>query len=329
MKYMLVVALVHAMGFGSLMLFGRDPALLGLGILAYTLGLRHAFDVDHIAAIDNMVRKLLEHKERPAGVGFYFSIGHSTVVFLLAVGTALASNWVQHSIPQLDQFGGLLGTTISGVFLLLMGGLNLAVLMSMFRVFLGLRRRELESGVIEKLLHSRGLFSRLLRPWMKLVTRSWHAYPIGVLFGLGFDTASEVALLTISSLAVKHDHAIGSVLALPTLFAAGMSLFDTADGTLMIGAYRWAFTTPLRKLYYNLTVTGLSVAAAVLIGLVEVGQVIAAKVGLKGPLWVWLQAIDFGQLGYWLCGLFLLTWLLSYGVWKVFRLETRWCSGYE
>ncbi|UNO50834.1 HoxN/HupN/NixA family nickel/cobalt transporter [Alicyclobacillus acidoterrestris] len=322
---MLVVALLHAIGIGSLIVCSRrDPALFGLGVLAYTFGLRHAFDADHIAAIDNTVRKLIEQKERPSGVGFYFSIGHSTIVFVLAIGTALATHWVQHSVPQLEKYGGLLGTTISGVFLLLIGGLNLIVLISMCRLFTAIGRREFHLDSMETLLQSRGFFSRFLTPWMKFINKSWHAYPVGVLFGLGFDTATEVALLTISSLAVRQSHSVISVLTLPILFAAGMSLLDTADGILMVGAYRWAFTTPLRKLYYNLSVTGLSVAAAVLIGLVEVGQVIGEKGGLKGPFWGWLQGIDFGELGYWLCALFLVTWALSFGVWKVFRFESRW-----
>ncbi|GEO27680.1 nickel/cobalt efflux system [Alicyclobacillus acidoterrestris] len=324
-KYMLVVALLHAIGIGSLIVCSRrDSALFGLGVLAYTFGLRHAFDADHIAAIDNTVRKLIEQKERPSGVGFYFSIGHSTIVFVLAIGTALATHWVEHSVPQLEKYGGLLGTTISGIFLLLIGGLNLIVLISMCRLFTAIGRRASHFESMETLLQSRGFFSRFLTPWMKFINKSWHAYPVGVLFGLGFDTATEVALLTISSLAVRQSHSVVSVLTLPILFAAGMSLLDTADGILMVGAYRWAFTTPLRKLYYNVSVTGLSVAAAVLIGLVEVGQVIGEKGGFKGPFWNWLQGIDFGELGYWLCALFLVTWALSFGVWKVFRFESRW-----
>jgi high-affinity nickel-transport protein len=324
---MLVVAALHGIGIVSVIISGHNnPALFGLGILAYTFGLRHAFDVDHIAAIDNTVRKLLEAKQKPSGVGFFFSIGHSTIVFVLAILTAVATQWVRQSIPLLEKFGGMIGTTISGVFLLTIGGLNFVVFISMFHLFWGMRQDRRQTDSIEQLLESRGFFIRLIRPLMKFVYKSWHAYPIGFLFGLGFDTASEVALLTISSLTAKHTHSISAVMALPILFAAGMSLLDTADGILMTSAYRWAFTTPLRKLYYNLSVTGLSVAAAVLIGLVELGQVLAAKIRLQGHFWMWLQGIDFGQLGYLLIALFLVVWLFSYGAWKFFGIEARWHS---
>jgi high-affinity nickel-transport protein len=292
-----------------------------MGFLAYTLGLRHAFDVDHIVAIDNTVRKLVQQKQNPVGVGFFFALGHSTVVCLMAIVTALSVGWAQRELPQLRAIGGVIGTTVSGGFLLLIGVLNLIIWLDIFQIFQQIRRGQFDASQVEQLLLSRGLLARVAAPLFRFIGKSWHVYPLGFLFGLGFDTASEVALLAISAGAAASALPLAGILILPLLFAAGMTTMDTADGVFMTTAYTWAFATPLRKVYYNLTVTGLSVVAALLIGVVELGQVFSQKVGLSGPLWLKLQALDFGRLGYILVGLFVFTWVLSYGTWKVLRLE--------
>lgn len=316
-----VVAL-HLLGIGLLLAYTRaHTVLLGMGFLAYTLGLRHAFDVDHIVAIDNTVRKLVQQKQNPVGVGFFFALGHSTVVCLMAFVTALSVGWAQREFPQLRAIGGVIGTTVSGGFLLLIGVLNLIIWLDILQIFQQIRRGRFDTAQVEQLLLARGLLTRVVAPLFRFIGKSWHVYPLGFLFGLGFDTASEVALLAISAGAAASALPLAGILVLPLLFAAGMTTMDTADGVFMTTAYTWAFATPLRKVYYNLTVTGLSVAAALLIGVVELGQVLSQKVGLSGPLWLKLQELDFGQLGYILVGLFVFTWVLSYGAWKVLRLE--------
>lgn len=322
--YAIGVAVLHFVGLA--LLFGHArayPVLLGTGFLAYALGLRHAFDVDHIVAIDNTVRKLVQQKENPAGAGFFFSLGHSTVVLLMVLVTALSVGWVQRELPQLQTVGGLIGTVVSGSFLLVIGLLNLFIWLDIYRIFQQMRRGGYDAAQLEQVLLSRGLLARLAAPIFRLINKSWQLYPLGFLFGLGFDTASEVALLGISAGAAASALPLAGILALPVLFAAGMSLMDTADGVFMTTAYSWAFATPLRKVYYNLTVTGLSVVAALLIGVIELAQVLSEKIGLTGRLWAWLQDLDFGRLGFALVGLFVLTWILSYGTWKILRLEQQ------
>jgi high-affinity nickel-transport protein len=319
--------LLHLAGVGLLLWSWPEyPALLGFGVLAYTLGLRHAFDADHIAAIDNTVRKLAQQRTNPTGVGFFFSLGHSSVVCLMTVVVALAVSWAQTNLPALEYTGGLIGTSVSGVFLILIGVLNLIVLIQIFHIFLKMRRERHDDEQLERLLNSRGFVARLLNPLFKLVNRSWHVFPLGFLFGLGFDTASEVALLAIAAGASQSMLPVGAILALPLLFAAGMSLLDTADGIFMTSAYQWAFRTPLRKIYYNMSVTALSVAAALVIGVVELLQLLAPKLALTGGFWDWVQELDFGSLGYLLVGMFVLAWAISYGIWKLLRIEQRWNS---
>lgn len=325
MGYAGVVGGLHLGGLAALLPAATaHPTVLGMGFLAYTLGLRHAFDADHIAAIDNTVRKLVQQKQDPLGVGFYFSLGHSTVVFLMAVAAAAVTRWVHQAVPHLKDVGSLIGTTVSGVFLLLLGLVNLLVWVDIYMIFLRMRRGEQDAGALEQVLLSRGIVARAARPLFQVITRSWHVYPVGVLFGLGFDTASEVALLALSAGAAATALPVSGILALPLLFTAAMSMMDTADGVFMTTAYRWAFTTPLRKVYYNLTVTGLSVVAAILIGLVELAQVLTAELGISSGLGKWVQDLDLGRVGYVLVGLFLLTWSTSYGVWKILRIEERW-----
>ncbi|WP_436663766.1 HoxN/HupN/NixA family nickel/cobalt transporter [Alicyclobacillus acidoterrestris] len=322
------VILLHVLGLICLFTTApQHPTLLGLGLVAYTFGLRHAFDCDHIAAIDNTVRKLRQENKDSSGVGFYFSLGHSTIVFAMAVALAMAVQWAQRSMPIFQSVGGVIGTCVSALFLILIGVVNLGVLIGIFKLFKQMRRdqtRHEES--LEKLLASRGLIARIIGPLLKMVNRSWHIYPIGVLFGMGFDTASEVALLALSAGAAKSAIPVTGIVALPLLFAAGMSLMDTADGIFMTTAYGWAFSTPLRKIYYNLSVTSLSVVAALVIGLIEATQVISSESGWNFGFWAWVNNLDLGSLGYVLVGLFVIVWAISFGIWKLFRIEQRWSS---
>ncbi len=315
---------LHILGLLALLPTARThPALLGVGFLAYTLGLRHAFDADHIAAIDNTVRKLVREDQSALGVGFYFSLGHSTVVVLMVLATALLTRWTQHALPHLYAVGGTIGTTVSGGFLILIGVLNLFIWLDIYLIFQKMRRGDGDPGALEAVLLSRGLVARLVGPLFRLINRSWQIYPVGFLFGLGFDTASEVALLALAAGTAVSAVPIWGTLALPLLFAAGMSLMDTADGVFMTTAYRWAFATPLRKIYYNLTVTGLSVVAALLIGIIELTQVLTHSLGLTAGFWGRVQMLDFGWIGYLLVGLFVLTWSFSYGAWRLLRIEER------
>ncbi|WP_253665234.1 HoxN/HupN/NixA family nickel/cobalt transporter [Thermus scotoductus] len=324
--YALAVGILHLLAISLLLVeAGSHPAILGMGLLAYTLGLRHAFDADHIAAIDNTVRKLVQQGQNPSGVGFYFSLGHSTVVFAAGVATVIAAKWLQDKIPAFQEVGGLIGTLVSGIFLLVIALLNLIIWVDIWRLFRALRRGEYRPESLDVLLMNRGLVARLAKPLWRFISKSWHVYSLGLLFGLGFDTASQISLLALSA-ASAEALSLPGILALPLLFAAGMSLMDTADGVFMTRAYGWAFSTPLRKLYYNLTVTGLSVVAALLIGSIELLQVLREKLGFKGRFWDWLGNLELGGLGYLLVGLFVLTWAVSYGVWKVGRLEERWGS---
>ena len=311
------VGALHLAGWGLLAYYVRsDPTLIGLGTLAYTFGLRHAFDADHIAAIDNTTRKFLQEGRRPLGTGFFFSLGHSSVVFALAGGLAVATSSVKAGIPGLRSWGGWLGTGVSGSFLLAIGLLNLAVLVDVVRVFREMRRSDLDDERLEARLLDRGLMSRgILKRFGDRIHESWQMFPLGFLFGLGFDTATEVGLLAISVKAVGHAP-FAAVLALPLLFAAGMSLLDTADGAFMAYAYGWAFANPVRKVYYNITVTTLSVAVALGVGGLELLQLAARA--------VWL---DLNDLGYLIVALFVLTWATSAVVWKTQRIEQRWSAG--
>jgi nickel/cobalt transporter (NiCoT) family protein len=327
LPYAIIVVILHIIGLGFLYVGWRtSPVLLGMGVVSYTLGLRHAFDADHIAAIDNTVRKLLQQDKNPSGVGFYFSLGHSSVVFIMSIVTAFSVQWAQDELPQLQAVGGLIGTIVSGSFLLLIGILNLVILKDLFKVFQQMRNGTYDKEQIEHLLLSRGLMGRFMRPLYQFVNQSWHVYPLGFLFGLGFDTASEVALLAISATAAQNAIPFLGLLSLPILFAAGMSMMDTADGVFMMRAYRWAFATPLRKVYYNLTVTAISVSAALLIGMIELAQVLSEKLGLENGFWGWIQALDFGWMGYALVVLFILSWGVSYGIWRFMKIEKRWGS---
>lgn len=321
------VGLMHLAGWGLLLLVlaPEYPKMLGLGILAYTLGLRHAFDADHIAAIDNTTRKFLQEGKKQLGVGFFFSLGHSTVVAGMALALAVATRAAQKELPALQGVGGIIGASVSGIFLYLIGILNLIVLISIYRIFQQMRRGSYDAAQLEEQLMNRGFANRFFRRLFNSIKSSWQMYPLGVLFGFGFDTASEIALLALSAGAASSGLPVLGILLLPLLFASGMCLMDTADGAFMAQAYDWAFSNPIRKVYYNLTVTGLSVAVALFVGTVELYQVVTSSLDLGGiPGFV--QDLDFGYLGYIVVGMFVAIWAISFLVWRFGRVEERWSA---
>ena len=320
------IALLHVAGWGLYLAYAADhPALVGLGFVAYMFGLRHAFDADHIAAIDDTVRYLLQKGKRPLGVGFFFSLGHSTVVLCLAIAIAFAATAVAGEIPAIKSIGSLIGASVSGLFLWLIGILNLLVLLDILGVWKLAKKGAHSHEHLEELLQRRGLLNRLFGGRLqRLMNHSWQMYPLGLLFGLGFDTASEVALLAMTAGAAAGNLPIPAVLCLPILFAAGMTLMDTTDGVLMSKAYNWAFLNPLRKIFYNITTTGLSVVVALLIGSIELAQVFIRLLDLQGGFFDFVAGLDFGVLGYVIVGLFLLAWALSVALWKLGRVEARY-----
>jgi nickel/cobalt transporter (NiCoT) family protein len=330
--FYLVVALLHLIGWGTLIFLvaPQYPAALGIGVgfTAYLFGLRHAFDADHISAIDNTTRKLMADGKRPLGVGFFFSLGHSSVVMALALALAFAASKVAAQVTSessaLKSYGGLVGTTVSGVFLYLIAILNIIILIDVLRVFVEMRQGKYDEARLEAQLDSRGFMNRFFGRLSRAVSKSWHMYPIGFLFGLGFDTASEVALLALAAGAASTGLPFYAVVCLPLIFAAGMSMMDTADGAFMTKAYGWAFSNPVRKIYYNITVTGLSVIVALLIGTIELLSILQDRLGLTGPFWMLIGSLDLGAVGYIIVGLFLVTWLVSYAVWRLGRIEERW-----
>jgi high-affinity nickel-transport protein len=320
------VVLLHALGFGLFLYYlPRNPALTGLATLAYTFGLRHAFDADHIAAIDNTTRKLMRDGKRPLGTGFFFSLGHSTIVFGLTAALAVAAGTVHSQISNFQAYGSTIGASVSGTFLLLIGALNLLVLLEVLGVFRRMKRGNYDEQDLERALENQGFLARfLLKRVGDRIDTSWKMYPLGVLFGLGFDTATEIALLAVAAGVATHHVPFLAVISLPLIFAAGMSMMDTLDGAFMSHAYGWAFSSPVRKVYYNISVTSLSVAIAWMVGAIELLQVLAAKLALHGPFWRLLSSIDLGHLGYLVVGLFVATWLFSLTFWKTRRVEERW-----
>jgi len=323
------VALLHGIGWGLYLRFaGHYSALIGLGLVAYLFGLRHAFDADHIAAIDDTVRFMLQKGRRPLGVGFFFSLGHSTIVIGLAIAIAFASTAIIRDLPQLQNVGEVIGACVSGIFLWIIGILNLFVLLDILKVWQQAKTGTHSHQHLEALLAQRGLLNRLFRGRLhRLMNHSWQMYPLGLLFGLGFDTASEVGLLAMTAGASAGNLPIPAVLSLPILFAAGMTLMDTTDGVLMSKAYNWALLNPIRKIFYNVTTTGFSVGVALLIGSIELLQVLISALGLRGGLYNVIVQLDFGSLGYVIVGLFLLAWGSSVAVWKFGRIEERYGSG--
>ncbi|MFE2994709.1 HoxN/HupN/NixA family nickel/cobalt transporter [Nocardia sp. NPDC059246] len=303
---------------------------IGVGLTAYTLGMRHAFDADHIAAIDNTTRKLMHDGQRPLSVGFFFSLGHSTVVFVLALllsmGVRVIAGPIENDSSALHHYTGLIGTTVSGTFLYLIAILNLVVLVGILRVFGRMRGGGHDEAELEQQLAQRGLVNRLLGPVTRSVTKSWQMYPIGLLFGLGFDTATEVALLVLAGTSAAVGLPWYAILCLPILFAAGMSLLDTVDGGFMNFAYGWAFAKPVRRVYYNITVTALSVAVALIIGTIELLGLLVGQLGWTGGVWDWVGGLDLNVVGFLVVGLFVLTWAIALLTWHYGGLEEKWTT---
>jgi high-affinity nickel-transport protein len=344
------IVVLHVVGFGVLFglvvprhfhLGGDHPVFtVGVGLLAYTFGLRHAFDADHIAAVDNTTRKLMADNasgsaagntgRRPLSVGFWFSLGHSTIVFslafLLSMGVKALAGQVENGGSGLHSVTGVIGASVSGVFLWILGVLNLVVLLGIIRVFRRMRSGVYDEAALEVQLNKRGFMNRFLGGLTRSVRRPWHIYPVGVLFGLGFDTASEVGLLVLAGGAAVFDLPFYSILVLPVLFAAGMCLMDTVDGVFMNAAYGWAFARPVRKVFYNITITSISVAVALVIGTVELVGVFADQAGItRGPIAA-VAGIPLDYAGYGIVGLFVVAWLIAIAVWRLGRVEERWSA---
>jgi high-affinity nickel-transport protein len=333
------ILLLNVLGWGVLIVFvaphhynmGASGVFgLGLGFTAFALGMRHAFDADHIAAIDNTTRKLMTEGQRPLSVGFWFSLGHSSIVFLLSLllslGVRAVAGQVESESSPLHTATGVIGTSVSGVFLYLIGIINLVVLVGIIKVFRQMRQGSFDEAELENQLNSRGFMNRFLNRATKAVRKPWQMYPLGLLFGLGFDTATEVGLLVLAAGAAAFALPWYAILVLPVLFAAGMSMFDAADGCFMNFAYGWAFAKPVRKIFYNITVTGLSVAVALIIGTIELVSILTDKLGIdSGPL-AWIANLDLNNVGFFIVGLFVVTWLLALVVWRLARIEDRWSA---
>jgi high-affinity nickel-transport protein len=320
---MLVLALKGHYHINKTELFG-----FGTGILAYTLGMRHAFDADHIAAIDNTTRKLIQDEKRPLSVGYFFSLGHSSIVFVLAVllnfGIRALDGAVKNDGSGLHHWTGIIGTSVSGTFLYLIGLLNLVVLVSIVRVSREMRQGKYDDAELERQLDARGLMNRFFGGFAKRIDTPWKMYPVGALFGLGFDTASEVALLVLAGSAAVGGLPFYAVLSLPILFAAGMCLFDTIDGCFMNFAYDWAFAKPIRKIYYNLTITGLSVFIALFIGTTEILGLVTQELNLSGGFWGFLQTFNINRAGFIIVGVFVVTWIVALAIWHFGEIEQKW-----
>jgi high-affinity nickel-transport protein len=316
---------------GHYSITGTGAFGLGTGALAYTLGMRHAFDADHIAAIDNTTRKLVNDGQRPLSVGFFFSLGHSTVVFVLAVllnfGIRALNQQVRNSGSGLHNITGVVGTSVSGTFLYIIALLNVIILVGIVRVFREMRSGRYDDEELEAQLDKRGLMNRFFGPLARRVDAPWKIYPIGVLFGLGFDTATEIALLVLAGTAVVSGLPFYAILSLPILFAAGMCLFDTADGCFMNFAYDWAFAKPIRKVYYNLTITGLSVFVAFFIGTIEILGLISSETHLRGGFWSFMGNFNINQAGFIIVGVFIVTWIVALAIWHFGKLEEKWAVG--
>jgi nickel/cobalt transporter (NiCoT) family protein len=317
-----VIVALHVAGWGLYLYYSAAyPALVGLGFVAYMFGLRHAFDADHIAAVDDTVRFMLQKGKRPLGIGFFFSLGHSTIVLLLAVAVVFAADWVKRGLPMMKDAGSLIGASVSGTFLLAIALLNFLVLLQILKVW-GLARRGTHShDHLEELLAKRGFLNRLFGGRLqRVMSASWHMYPLGLLFGLGFDTASEIGLLAMTASASAGNLPIAAVLCLPLLFAAGMTAMDTTDGVLMVKAYDWAFVNPLRKIFYNITITSMSIGIALVIGVVQLLQVAIDVWHPTGPFFDFVAGLEFDTLGYVIVGVFVGGWALSVALWKFTRL---------
>ena len=322
--YTILVVFNLAAWLWAFVAFHQYPLLLGTAFLAYSFGLRHAVDADHIAAIDNVTRKLMQEGKRPVAVGFMFSLGHSTIVVVGSIAIAATALALQHRFDSVRSIGAVIGTLVSALFLFGIAILNLIVLQSIYKAFVRVRRGEpyVEED-FDLLLGNRGLLGRLFRPAFKLIRCSWHMYPLGLLFGLGFDTATEIGLLGISAAEASRGLSLWSILVFPVLFAAGMSLIDTTDNILMLGAYGWAFVKPIRKLYYNITITFVSVMVAFLVGGIEALGLLAGQFHLKGTVWTLVNKLNdnFGVLGYCIIGIFVVSWMISIAIYRWRRFD--------
>jgi high-affinity nickel-transport protein len=329
------IALLHIVGWGTLLAIvvpqhlsvGTAVFGIGIGITAYMLGVRHAFDADHIAAIDNTTRNLLQAGKQPVSVGFWFSCGHSSVVFgltlLLAFGVRAIAQPALDSNSGLHGISGLVGTVVSSGFLYAIAALNVVVLGDIWVVFRGLRRGQFDEAALERQLNNRGMMTRLIGQGMQAITQPWQMYLVGLLFGLGFDTATEIALLVLTSSNAASGLPWYAILCLPVLFAAGMSLFDTIDGSFMTAAYGWALAKPLRKVYYNFVITGLSVAVAFIVGTVEIMSLVGDRFGFHDSIWRWVTTLNLNVIGFAIVGLFVSTWIVAGAIWRYGRFEVR------
>jgi high-affinity nickel-transport protein len=331
------ILFLHVLGFGVFIAFVVPQHYKGLGIgiaaTAYTLGLRHAFDADHISAIDNTTRKLMNEGKRPLSIGFWFSMGHSTIVIAIGVGIVIAEKAVYGAVSNnksnLEQFGGTFGTIVSASFLYLIALLNIVILGGIVKVFRSMRQGNYDEAELEKQLQNRGLMYRFFGKWMKSITREWQMYPVGVVFGMGFDTATEVALLASVALAASSSLPFYSILCLPVLFTAGMSMMDTIDGIFMNFAYSWAFFNPVRKVYYNMAITGLSVAICFVIGTIEVLGILPTDLSgahLNGGFWKYMAGFNINTAGFVIVGMFIVTWSGALAFWRFGHVEEKWSA---
>jgi nickel/cobalt transporter (NiCoT) family protein len=328
------ILLLHVLGFGVFIAFvvpGHYKGLgIGVSVLAYTLGLRHAFDADHISAIDNTTRKLMNDGKRPLSVGYFFSLGHSSIVVAIGAGIVIAEKTVytavSHNNSGLERFGGVFGTAVSASFLYLIAVLNIVILAGIIKVFRAMRHGDYDETELERQLQNRGLMYRFFGKWMKSITKEWQMYPVGVVFGMGFDTATEVTLLATTALLATRSLPWYSIMCLPVLFTAGMSLLDTADGCFMNVAYGWAFLNPVRKVYYNLAITGLSVAICFFIGTVEVLGLLPVELHWKGQFWNDMSGFNINTAGFVIVGMFVLTWAVALVVWRYGNVEEKWSA---
>lgn len=330
------IAVLHALGWGLLIYASTQHFALGsgkmlgvgTGVLAYTLGMRHAFDADHIAAIDNTTRKFMAEGQRPMSTGFFFSLGHSSIVFaltlILGLGVRALGSQVRNSSSGLHHYGGLIGTIVSGGFLYLIAILNLIILVGIVRLFVQMRQGTFSDADLEKHLDARGFMMRFFGRFARSVDAPWKMYPVGLLFGLGFDTATEVAFLVLAGTSVAAGLPIWALLSLPLLFAAGMSLLDTIDGSFMNFAYGWAFSKPVRKVYYNIAITSLSVFVALYIGTLELAQVVTTELKLRGGLWNYAARFNINAAGFTIVGIFVGVWAVALLYWRVAKVEQRW-----
>ncbi|WP_247257232.1 HoxN/HupN/NixA family nickel/cobalt transporter [Pseudomonas moorei] len=304
----------------ALVAFHDHPILLGTALLAYGFGLRHAVDADHIAAIDNVTRKLMQEKKRPVTLGFFFSLGHSAVVVLASIGVALATSAMKDNFEGYKEMGGVISTSVSALFLFVIALMNLIILRSIYKAWRHVRQGgAYVDDDFDLLLADRGLLARVFRPLFRLITRSWHMFPMGFLFGLGFDTSTEIALLGISANQASQGLSPWAIMVFPVLFSAGMSLVDTLDGHLMLGAYGWAYMKPIRKIYYNMTITLVSVVVAVVIASIEALGLISNKLAMQGPVWDVIGKLNdhFGLLGYIIIGIFITSWAISVMLYRI------------